>query len=154
MPSHLHYKTLSCWSTKINSILHSTLILLSFAAYLAKHNITRSTIKVYISAIHNLHVASWQHQHFANQLIPRLEQVLHGIKREQAYSLPVKVHLPSTTQVMQDIKQLLLKRPHDYNNILIWAVCCTGFLRCSEFTVPQEHEYNPTVHFILQGCGG
>ena len=65
-PSHLHYKTLSCWSTKIDSILHSTLILFSFAAYLAKHNIIHSTIKVYISAICNLHVTSGQHQHFAN----------------------------------------------------------------------------------------
>ena len=51
--------------------------------------------------------------------------------------------------IIQQIKQQLLKRPHDYSNILIWAVCCTaffGFLRCSEFTVPQEHEYDPTVH--------
>ena len=24
--------------------------------------------------------------------------------------------------------------------------CIFGFLRCSEFTVPQEHEYDPTVH--------
>ena len=50
---------------------------------------------------------------------------------------------------MQQIKELLLKRPHNYSNILMWAVCCTaffGFLRCSEFTVPQEHEYDPTVH--------
>ena len=50
---------------------------------------------------------------------------------------------------MQQIKQLLLKCPHDYSNILIWLVCCTaffGFLRCSEFTAPQEHEYYPTVH--------
>ena len=50
---------------------------------------------------------------------------------------------------MQQIKQLLLKRPHDYSNILIWMVCCTAFfdfLRCSKLTVPQEHGYNPTVH--------
>ena len=50
---------------------------------------------------------------------------------------------------MQQIKQLLLKSPHDYSNILIWVVCYTAFfsfLRCSEFTVPQEHEYDPTVH--------
>ena len=52
---------------------------------------------------------------------------------------------------MQQIKQILLKHPHDYSNILIWAICCTaffGFLRCSEFTVPQEHECNPTVHWM------
>ena len=51
------------------------LILLSFVTYLAKHNITHSTIKVSISAIYNLNVASGQHQHFANQLTPHLKQV-------------------------------------------------------------------------------
>ena len=75
---------------------------------------------MYISANHNLHVASGKHQHFAKQLTPSLEQVLRGIKWEQAYSLPAKVHLPITTQIMQQIKQLQLKRPHDYNNILIY----------------------------------
>ena len=111
-----------------------------------KHNITHPTIKVYISAIRNLHVASRQHQHFANQLTPRLEQVLHGIKREQAYSLPAKVRLPITTQIMQQIKQLLLKCPHSYSNILTWVLCCTAIFGFSEFTVPQEHKYDPTVH--------
>ena len=123
--------------------------LLSFSAYLAKQNITHSTIKVYIFAIRNLHVASGQHLHFTNQLTPRLEQVLRGIKREQSCKLPTKLRLPITTQIMQQIKVFLLKSPHDYNSILMWAVCCTaffGFLRCSEFTVPKEQDYNPTVH--------
>ena len=50
---------------------------------------------------------------------------------------------------MQQIKELLLKSPHDYSSILMWAVCCTaffGFLRCSEFTVPKEQDYNPSIH--------
>ena len=108
-----------------------------------------STIKVYISAICNLHVMSGQHHHFANQLTPRLEQVLRGIKRDQSCRLPARVRLPITIQIMQQIKEHLLKRPHDYNNILMWAICCTaffGFLRCSEFTVPKETDYDPNVH--------
>jgi len=50
---------------------------------------------------------------------------------------------------MQQIKELLMKNPHNYQHILIWAVCCTaffGFLRCSEFTVPTEQDYDPNVH--------
>ena len=94
-------------------------------------------------------MASGHHLQFANQLTPRLEQVLRGIKREQSCRLPKKIRLPITTQIMQQIKELLLKSPHDYNSILMWAVCCTaffGFLRCSEFTVPKEQDYDPNVH--------
>ena len=28
--------------------------------------------------------------------------------------------------------------------------CIFGFLRCSKFTVPQEHEYDPTVHLSYE----
>ena len=123
--------------------------MLSFSAYLAKQNITYSTIKVYISAIRNLHVASGQHHHFTDQLTPRLEQVLRGIKKEQSYRFPTKIRLPITIQIMRQIKELLLQTPHDYNSILMWAVCCTaffGFLRCSEFTVPKAQDYDSNVH--------
>jgi len=50
---------------------------------------------------------------------------------------------------MQQIKELLMKNPHNYQHILIWAVCCIAFfrfLRCSEFTVPNEQDYDPNVH--------
>ena len=138
-----------CSQHYLTALPSTEFTLLSFAAYLAKHNIMYSTIKVYISAIRNLHVMSGQHHHFANQLTPRLEQVLRGIKRDQSSRLPARVRLPITIQIMQQIKENLLKRPHDYNNILMWAICCTaffGFLRCSEFTVPKETDYDPNVH--------
>ena len=70
--------------------------------------VTHSTIKVYISAIRNLHVASVQHRHFTDQLTSRLEQVLRGIKKEQSYRLPTKIRLPITIQIMRQIKELLL----------------------------------------------
>ena len=61
------------------------LILLSFAAYLAKtqHNTS------YHKSIHLCHL----------QISYHLDQV----NREQAYSLPARVHLPFTTQIMQKI---------------------------------------------------
>ena len=84
---HIHYKTLSCWSAKIHPIL-----------YLKQPNCTsnitnpafirwiQSTIKVYISrsAIHNLYMASGQHQYFANQFTFHLEQIFHETIKEQA----------------------------------------------------------------------
>ena len=104
---------------------------------------------MYISAIRNLHVTSGQHLYFTDQLTPRLEQVLCGIKKEQSFRLPMKIRLPITIQIMRQIKDLLLQTPHDYKSILMWAVCCTaffGFLRCSEFTVLKEQDYNCDAH--------
>ena len=99
--------------------------------------------------IHNLHVASGQHHHFTDQLTTRLEQVLCGIKKEQSYRFPTKIRLPIAIQIMRQIKELLLQTPHDYNSILMWAVCCAaffGFLRCSEFTVPKVQDYDSNVY--------
>ena len=70
-----------CTQHKLTALPATEFTMLSFSAYLAKQNITYSTIKVYISAIRNLHVASGQHHHFTDQLTPRLEQVLRGIKK-------------------------------------------------------------------------
>ena len=49
---------------------------------------------------------------------------------------------------MRQFKIILLQQ-HHHDNILLWAACCIaffGFLRCSEFTVPSTHDYDPSVH--------
>ena len=54
---------------------------------------------------------------------------------------------------MGKIKAVLLQHPTEYNNILLWAACCLaffGFLRCGEFTVPAQSEYDLGAHLSIR----
>ena len=40
----------------------------------------------------------------------------------------------------------------EYDTILLWAACCMaffGFLRCGEFTVPSQTDYDSDTHLSL-----
>ena len=99
-----------------------------FVSYLAHEGLAHSTIKVDLSAIRNLHVSAGLHEEFSNQLTPRLELVLRGIKKDKAESAPEQVRLPITIEIMHKIKRVLQCRPQDNDNILLWAACCLAFL--------------------------
>ena len=123
-----------------------------FVSHLAQQGLTHQTIKVYLSAVRNLHVTAGLHNQFAAQLTPRLEMVLKGIKKDKAAATP-RTRLPITIEIMERLRCTLIKQPTDHNNIMMWAACALaffGFLRCSEFTVPSQEEYSPAVHLSLQ----
>ena len=125
------------------------LTLLLFVAHTSQSQLSLSTIKVYLSAVHSLHLTSGFLGVFNTQSTPRLGQMLQGIKRYQACSRLPTIRLPITIQIMRSLKAVLARNHKDYQNIMMWAVCCIAFfgcLRCSEFTAPNQTSYDPTIH--------
>jgi len=141
-----------CTATKCHPLPTKEATLVLFSTHLAANNTCYSTIKVYLSAIRQLHVLAGFHEHFNLQLTPRLQQVLRGIKKHQARSHPEQPRLPITSHIMKQIKEVLLQQPHSYTNIMMWAACCIaffGFMRVSEFTVPSKTGYDKSCHLCL-----
>ena len=80
-----------------------------------------------------------------------LEQVLNGIKRDQAKSggLQSRERLPITPEILRHIRQVWAKDSSHPDMIMLWAACCTcffGFLRSGEITVPSQQEYDSGYH--------
>ena len=142
-----------CTQANRRVIPTSETTLLLFATHLALAGLAYTSIKVYFSAIGNLHTAHSLHDAYRQALTPRLEQVLRGIKREQCSTHTTRIRLPITAEIMHQIYAVLARAPVEYQNIMLWAACCTaffGFLRVGEMTIPNQNAYDSNVHLSLQ----
>ena len=95
-----------CSATKSHPIPATEAALALFATHLASINLSYTTIKVYLSAMRNLHVSEGYHERFNLQLTPRLQLVLRGIRKHQSLTLPKKINLLITIQIMCSINLL------------------------------------------------
>ena len=117
--------------------------------YLAQSQPSYNAIRVYLSTICHLQLTTGLLNTFNAHSTPCLAQVLQGISRHQASTMPPTTQLPITIQIMQSIKAALTCNSTDPQNIMMWAACCVYFfscLHCSEFMVPSQTSYDPRIH--------
>ena len=117
-----------------------------FATFLA-NRIQHSSIKVYLSGVRALHIEQGFPDPLANCL--HLQRVVRGIKRCQGSSSSSR--LPITDDLMLLIWRSLDLRLPDH--LMFWAACSLGyfgFLRASEFTVPNLASFSPSLHLAIQ----
>lgn len=105
-----------------------------------------SSIKVYLSAVRALHIE----QGFPDPIEQclRLQRVVRGIKRTQGTH--VAQRLPVTDSIMLVIFSSL--QMTNYDHLMFWAACTLayfGFLRSSEFTVPNLSSFSSSIHLGL-----
>ena len=117
-----------------------------FVTFLAR-TIKHSSIKVYLSGVRALHIDHGFPDPLINCL--RLQRVVRGIKRCQGSSSSSR--LPITDDLMLVIWQSL--DLHLPDHCMFWAACSLGyfgFLRASEFTVPNLPSFSSSLHLGVQ----
>ena len=83
---------------------------------------------------------------------PNINLIIKGIKRINSATVPTRVRLLITVTLMGRIKSSLSAKPHQWENLMVWAACCTGFLgflRCAEFVTLDNTHFDPKVHLSI-----
>ena len=126
-------------------------LLCNFVAYLGINNISIGTIKVYLSAVRQLHIREGQSPPPIAEMA-RLNQVLRGIRIAQAsdsQKAKAKQRLPITPEILRQIKARWKQEPPRQDKIMLWTAFLTCFFRsgeiCSEATGGRELGETPDL---------
>ena len=85
--------------------------------------------------------------------MPRLSQVMRGIKSHQAkQGRQSRPRLPITPTILRELKRVW-DSAYNFDHIMLWAAsttCFFGFMRAGEITVPSQDAYDPTAHLSFK----
>ena len=128
-------------------------LLCRYVAHLAEQGLAPKTIKLYLSAVRHLQVSMSISDPRMGDM-PRLEQVVKGVKREYVRKNPDKrERLPITPKLLMLMKQVWSRDdPKSFDHTMLWSACCVcyfDFLRSGEVTVPSEAVYDSSVHLNM-----
>ena len=142
-----------CQRTNIIPFPTSIHVLCSFVAVLGSQGLKHQSVKTYLSAIRHAQISAGFPDPFKNTDLSRLEFILKGLKRQQAYQgTPSKTCLPITPDILGRLKRLWDSRASDPEIAMLWATCTLGvfgFLQCGEFICPSGQTYDPSCHLSL-----
>ena len=167
--SRLAVSTCRTYSTGINKYLefcHLTLILpipaseqslCKFVTSLASNYISANSMKVYLSAVRQLHLQNGVQLPDIERMA-RLTQVLRGIRITQQASPQAHLHqrLPISPSLLQRIKPMWEALPLTNDRIMLWAaflMCFFSFMRsgeiCSDSALPLDPASGLSVNDLL-----
>ena len=97
-------------------------VLILFVADISSR-VCHSTARSYLSAVRHLHISNGYGDPLKGAL--QLDLVLRGLKRKKPRGQDTR--LPITPWILRRIREVLMEKPHDFDNIMLWAACCLAF---------------------------
>ncbi len=131
----------------------SELLLCRFVTHLASENVSAATIKCYLAAIRHGHIAVGCGDPGICQM-PRLEQVIKGIKLVQARSTSAgrSPKLPVTPALLRRMRCTWRAEGVQADREMLWAACTLcffGFFRSGEIAIPTAGSFDPDSHLTF-----
>ena len=130
-----------CNQFLLNTYPTSEQTLCKFVTYLAMDHISASSLNVYLAAVCQLHLQQGLPPPTVGDM-PRLQQVLRGIKQAQARSpnptSSQRSRLPITPTLLHTIWYSWSDRPLDQDSVMLWVAfttCFFGFMRSGELCI-------------------